>query len=180
MRLTDFDREQIADVAAFCSTDRISTKLQHVWMDRGWAYASDRYRVDFREIDCTDAAMVNPFTFHRRPIDEGFKALSSIVEAFNMVKQPGRLLEREMPVDVVTRAKGDWLWCMRCDQTWLNHTPLPCRCVAPVVNRQFLWEALQAADEPSVRWTWLCDKPLRPAVYAEDEHVHALMPVRVS
>lgn len=179
MRLSDFDREQIADVAAFCSTDRISTKLQHVWMDRGWAFASDLYRIDFREIDCTDTAMVNPFTFQRRPIDERPKAMSSIVEAFNLVKQTGHLLEREMPTDLVTRRSGDWLWCLRCDRTWLNHTPPLCRCAAPVVNRQLLWEALRAAGEPSVRWTWQCDRPLRPVVYAEDEHVHGLIPVRV-
>lgn len=178
MRFSEHDRDAIEDVAAFCTTDEPRIGLLAVHITDGWAWASDAYRLDAREVDTDWQGALNPFTL--RPIDVRSPDVWKLVRTG---PHGGQLMTRtvrrdELPVkprksDMARACLGCMGWTVSKDGNLLPS----CGCPAPLVDLRFLVEALQGADEPAVTWRWRAYTDTRPIRFDEDGHFHLLMPV---
>lgn len=182
-RLSWHDREAIADVAPFTTTDPHLPHLQAVWLTDGWAIATDSYRIDARQID---TLRQGPVTHDGTPVrlTSGHDMATALWNSVsNYTPRHDVTGLRLHPHDLPPQGRSRRLRriCLGC--LAYTHAPDdgqidPCACHAPLVDLQFLRQALQACgDAVTIRWS-ATRTPVPAVRIDEDDHFHLLMTVR--
>lgn len=180
LHLSEHDRDVIEDVSVFCGTD-LATCMA-VWLADGWAFASDSYRIDAREVDTDWSGAIDPTTF--RPMPRAWKVSPDWWGAVASTRR-GRIWDSRVlaATDLPDLPIPRWSWrtvcvgCMAASDLAAEGDGVPCDCTDPLVNLAWLREAVAAFDDPpTVTWTpGQCHQAVR---LDEPEHFHLLMPVR--
>lgn len=182
-RLSAADFETVQEVAFACSTDL--PLLGYVWVGCGWAIGTDTYRLDARAIDSAAAGLVNPWGPDRRllahlPVPPGGPVAPP--NAWRLIDDRIAGSAAAVTVHEAPEAPNGWewpRWCAGCRTTGPHRAgPWDCCPHFPLLDPRYIADLLAHADRHPVvlRWDW--DNPGGTVRFAEDDHIHLIMPAR--
>lgn len=182
MKLDDHTALVVEDVSFACGSDERRPELGYVWIDSGWAIATDAYRLEMREVDVEGSWMINPYSgaVVRARTSDQVRHVDRLWALFGRYPRATRYVEldRSMLADLPKRATS---------RNWFGYDFATRKVIdfknggrsnpanEPLVNAVYLAELLLAADADRIHLRWTDDR--KPMVLAEDEHRSMLMPI---